>query len=78
MGGGLKEPREQRGYLSYLLRLWQVDFAQEGDRSDSEVWRGSLESPLSGERQGFASLDELVEFLRRQTGAVAEVDEKPG
>ena len=38
----------RRGYLSYLLRLWQAD-------ADGElVWRASLESPHTGERLGFA------------------------
>ena len=52
--------REQR-YISYLLRLWQI-------RSEGElVWRASLESPHTGERRGFASLDDLFGFLREQT-----------
>jgi hypothetical protein len=38
------------------------------------AWRGSLESSLTGERQGFANLDELVEFLRDRTGIVAEAE----
>lgn len=51
----------QQRYLSYLVRLWQT-----GD-SGRQIWRASLESPGSGERQGFASLKELFEFLERQT-----------
>jgi hypothetical protein len=78
MGGGQKEPHEQPGYLSYLIRLWQVDTAREADRLGRTVWRGSLESSLTGERQGFADLDELVEFLQRQTEAQADADEKKG
>jgi hypothetical protein len=43
--------------MSYLLRLWQV-------RSGGELlWRASLESPHTGERVGFASLDDLFGFL---------------
>ena len=75
MSGEWKRPREQPGYRSYLIRLWQMDTVQEGSRPGETVWRGSLESSLTGERLGFASLDELVEFLRRQTGAVADVNE---
>jgi len=54
--------KEQPGYLSYLLRLWPA-------RIESEtVWRASLDGALSGQRQGFASLDDLFDFLRQQTG----------
>jgi hypothetical protein len=49
-------------YLSYLLRLWSTKV--DGDM----VWRASLESGLTSQRQPFASLDELFGFLRRQTG----------
>jgi hypothetical protein len=47
----------RRDYVSYLLRLWRT-----GSRKKA-VWRASLEDPLTGERQGFASLKELVAFL---------------
>jgi hypothetical protein len=76
MSGGRKEPGERRKYLSYLLRLWQVDTGVEGAGGSGMAWRGSLECSLSGERQGFASLDELLEFLYRQTGAMADADGK--
>jgi hypothetical protein len=49
-------------YLSFLLRLWQSD--SHGDL----IWRASLESPGTGERRGFADLQDLVRFLERQTG----------
>jgi hypothetical protein len=32
------------------------------------VWRASLESPHTGERQGFSSLAKLVAFLEEQMG----------
>ncbi len=51
---------EPRPYLSYLLRLWSVEGT--GER----IWHASLESPHSGERTGFASLDDLFDFLRQQ------------
>jgi len=47
-------------YLSYLLRLWQ------SGRQDKAVWRASLESPMTGERQSFADLKELFSFLEAQ------------
>jgi hypothetical protein len=49
-------------YLAYMLRLWQV----EGE--DGAVWRASLEDAHTGERRGFASLEELVAWLREETG----------
>ena len=63
--------REQRQYISYLLRLWQT-------RSEGElVWRASLESPHTGERRGFASLDELFTFVEKETSHVAEGQAAP-
>jgi hypothetical protein len=52
---------KKRGYTSYLLRLWPVE-----DKGRL-VWRASLESPQSGKRWGFASLDALFAFLRQET-----------
>jgi hypothetical protein len=52
-------------YRSFLLRLWQT---MSGGRL---VWRASLEEARSGQRQGFADLQGLFEFLRRQTGSTA-------
>lgn len=53
-------PREPQRYLSYLLRLWQTG----GDKEQG--WRASLEVPGTGERQGFASLQALFDFLEAQ------------
>jgi hypothetical protein len=53
-------------YKSYLLRLWQVTGA------GKPVWRASLEEPHTGLRHGFASLEQLLAFLKRQTGGTAE------
>ena len=52
----------RKGYVAYLLRLWQVqDKGKIG-------WRASLENAHSGEKLAFAQLDELVVFLRERTG----------
>jgi hypothetical protein len=60
-------------YLSYLLRLWQVSGDGEPpDMGRKAIWRASLESTRTGERRGFASLDELFDFLREQTGEQVE------
>lgn len=61
MDGPQKNTREQSDYLSYLLRLWRVS-------EEETAWRVSLESSHTGERKGFASLDDLFSFLRGQTG----------
>jgi hypothetical protein len=49
-------------YLSYLLRLWRT-----GETEDA-AWRASLESPSTGQRWGFGSLEDLHAFLKRQIG----------
>ena len=46
------------GYQAYLLRLWR-----EGDH---EPWRATLEDPHTGQRLGFAHIDRLVAYLKRQ------------
>ncbi len=54
----------QSRYLSYLLRLWHVD-------GSGPVWRASLENPSSAERHGFATLEQLICFLRAETADLA-------
>ena len=62
---------EERRYISYLLRLWQT-------KSEGKlVWRASLENPLTHKRQGFASLEELFDFLEQETGDVAQDNVSP-
>jgi len=46
-------------YRSYLLRLWRSETLDPG-------WRASLEDPHTGERIGFASLEQLFAFLMEQ------------
>ena len=50
-------------YFSYLLRLWKAGTGQ------GAAWRASLEEIPTGERRDFASLDDLVGYLREQTRA---------
>lgn len=45
-------------YRSYLIRLWREGV--------NRPWRISLQDTASGERKGFASLDEAVNFLTHQ------------
>jgi hypothetical protein len=58
-----------RGYVSYLLRLWQ---ARTGGQW---IWRASLESTRGGERQGFASLEALFAYLRKQARVPPDLGE---
>jgi len=46
---------------SYLLRLWRTDELM------GFHWQASLETPETGERIGFASLEELFAYLMDQT-----------
>jgi hypothetical protein len=64
----MSEPR--RGYLAFLLRLWQV-WSEAGP-----TWRASLESAQGGERLGFTGLDELLVFLRRRTAEEDGMEDK--
>jgi hypothetical protein len=66
--------RPQR-YLSYLLRLWRTA------EDETAGWRASLEMPGTGERRGFASLEELFRWLQEQAGAgrlLPRSDERAG
>ena len=49
----LKNPQR----LSYLLRLWQTDGLPGSN------WQASLEIPETGQRIGFASLEQLFGYL---------------
>ncbi len=49
-------------YCSFLVRLWRVSV--EGGLA----WRGSLQRPGSAAVTGFASLEELCQLLREETG----------
>jgi hypothetical protein len=60
--------KDETHYLAYLLRLWR-------DSDAENVWRVSLESVHTGERRGFAGLDDLIGFLHEQTGTLPEAME---
>ena len=60
---------KRQQYLSYLLRLWRENDSVGAHGIETALWRASLESPQAGERQGFASLEELFAYLRRETGS---------
>ena len=52
-------------YHSYLLRLWQ-----ESDEEKSN-WRFILINLTRNEERGFASLEQLVVFLKEQMGKIS-------
>ena len=58
--------KAQRGYRSYLLRLWQADLGGEA------VWRASLQNPHTHERRGFANLADLFTFLENEVGGAVQ------
>ena len=49
---------EPDSYQTYLLRLWRAQCQGRWQ------WRASIESPHTGERQSFATLDELCNYLK--------------
>ena len=60
--------KEQPDYLAYQLRLWRV-------RGGGEIaWRVSLKSARTRESRAFASLDDLVDFLKQQAGVPSGSD----
>lgn len=61
---------KQRRYQSYLLRLWAAG------EEENTIWRASLEDPLTGQRRGFASLDDLFDFLRQQTRGSDDIERR--
>ena len=50
-------------YRSYLLRLWEVSAAP----GEDAIWRASVECVQGGKKMSFASLDDLLAYLREQT-----------
>jgi hypothetical protein len=66
--GITKHTGRQGDYVSYLLRMWQDSSDEESLASEETPWRASLQSPHSGDLVGFASLDDLFDFLRGQVG----------
>jgi hypothetical protein len=62
---------QRRGYVAYLLRLWQA-------RSEGEIgWRASLESAQTGKCQSFANLTDLFTFLENEVCQVAQNQTAP-
>jgi hypothetical protein len=58
--------KAQRGYRSFLLRLWQAQVGGE------LVWRASLENSHTRQRRGFTSLADLFTFLENEVGGAVK------
>lgn len=54
---GKPSSAERPRHITFLLRLWCVD---ETGRSN---WRAALEMPETGQRLGFATLEQLIVYL---------------
>lgn len=54
-------------YVSYLLRIWELE------NRDPRQYLASLEKPGSHELKNFTDLEELFDFLKSQI----ECDQKP-
>jgi hypothetical protein len=54
-------------YYSFLLRLWLVK------DNGGQNWRASLENVESGEKRGFACLEELLAYLSQMTMQANEI-----
>jgi hypothetical protein len=52
-----RQGRQPASSPSFILRLWRADEQEAGN------WHASLEEPSTGERFGFASLEQLFAFL---------------
>ena len=55
----LVEQPDDRLYHAFLLRLWR--------ENEKEGWRVMLENVQSGEKQGFAGISSLIQFIYQQT-----------
>jgi hypothetical protein len=61
--------KAQTDHLSFLLRLYRVRGEPEAQPAAAETsWRISLENVRTHQRQGFAGLEALCEFLRAELG----------
>ena len=61
--------------LTFVLRLWET---RSLPPDPAATWRMSLQNIKTGKTLGFASLEELFDFLRREMGAGASQDSEPG
>jgi hypothetical protein len=46
-------------YHAYLLRIWREE--------EGMPWRATLQNPHTGEQEGFATVEQLITFIRAKT-----------
>lgn len=73
----MKETYGNLKYISYMLRMWQVGRGGDPKSPTAELWRASLQDPLSGKRLVFANLKELFIFLENEVGLGPETAGNP-
>jgi hypothetical protein len=61
----------KRGYVAHLLRLWQLEAKEDAP------WRAPVESQRTGERRGFASLEDLFILLERDVFQIVQGEIAP-
>lgn len=54
---------------AYIVRLWR--------RGKDGHWCGSVQDVASGERQGFATLEEVLAHIREQAGSAGDSSQRP-
>ena len=59
---GMSATSEAQDYLAYLLRLWRTG------GEESAAWHASLQDARTGQRIGFACLDDAVAYLKQRMG----------
>ena len=67
-----KDTGNRKDYVSYMLRMWRDRGDEKAGASFEGPWRASLQSPRTGEMVGFASLDDLLDYLRARVGGMQE------
>lgn len=55
------------GYISFLVRLWRQPRRQPQELA--AAWQGEVEHIQTGRCSTFDTLDELLDFLRRQVAS---------
>lgn len=61
--------KDLQHYHAYLLRLWREE--------EGMPWRATLQNPHTGEQEGFASVEQLINFIRGKTEAEESSGSKP-
>ena len=69
-----KKLNARDAYFSYMLRIWRLGNTHGSTPSALNTWRVSLESTQTRKKVHFASLEEMLLFLKDQE---VQIDETP-